>query len=230
MSSTKQPDHHLLQFDRAAQIENCILTFFSNVPEIELITDFSPTDRKTTGESFTAIINFGGIEQGFMALNCSEVLLKKLAASMLGDEEEINDAYLSDVLGETINILSDTLLNLSTGSKSYKISIPAVIRSDTDLLQKLLADKRGYTGSFRHETGRVLFKLVVRPADCIAATAAYPAQPAATIHQIHQLFSCPRFGHKYGHLCSLPLSGTRPDSESGACHLTHTLTGTETTI
>jgi hypothetical protein len=217
--STTNPIDPLINLDRAAQIEGYLITFFSNVADVELITDLHPRDHLSSDKSFTAIINFGGTdEHGFVALNCSEVLVRHLAASMLGDEGEMDDTYLGDVLGETINILTDSVLKISTGKNCHKISMPAVIRSDTNLLQKLLADTRGYTGAFRHGTSQVLFKVVIRPADCIAATSVFSAQPVAAVHQIHQLFSCPRFDHRFDHLCSLPQSCTMEDRVSSRCN------------
>jgi CheY-specific phosphatase CheX len=193
MQEKKPTDHHLMHPDRTAQIEGCVLTFFSNVADIELLTDSCPMDHLVTDKSFTAIINFGGSEQGFVALNCSETLVKLLATSMMGDEGEINDTYLSDVLGEAVNILTDNFLEMTADKKYYKVSIPAVIQSDIDLLQKLLADRRGYTGSFTHGASRVLLKVVVRPPDCIATSIVHATQPATVLHEAHQLFSCPRF-------------------------------------
>ncbi|MBV5350560.1 chemotaxis protein CheX, partial [bacterium] len=182
MQAIKPTDHHLMHPDRTAQIEGCVLAFFSNVADIELLTDSHPMDHLATDKSFTAIINFGGSEQGFVALNCSEALVRQLAVSMLGDEGEMDEAYLNDVLGEIINILTDNLLEKTADHQYYKVSIPAVIRSDRELLQKLLTDRRGYTGSFTHGSSRVLFKVVIRPPDCIAASAVHATHPATALH------------------------------------------------
>ncbi len=206
MQAIKPTDHHLMHPDRTAQIEGCVLAFFSNVADIELLTDSHPMDHLATDKSFTAIINFGGSEQGFVALNCSEALVRQLAVSMLGDEGEMDEAYLNDVLGEIINILTDNLLEKTADHQYYKVSIPAVIRSDRELLQKLLTDRRGYTGSFTHGSSRVLFKVVIRPPDCIATSTVHATHPATALHEAHQLFSCPRFDH----FCTEP----QPDT----CH------------
>lgn len=214
MPATRPTDHHLTRVDHTARIEGFILTFFNSVADIELVTVPVAVDQFITDKSFTAIISFRGIEHGFVALNCSEALIHKLATGMLGEEGEMSSANLSAVLGETINILTDNLLETSTGKQCHKSSMPVVVRSDTNLLRKLLADKRGYTGLFTHGTSQVLFKIVIHPADCAVVTSQRALQQAMAVHQVHQLFSCPRFGDP----CALAQSGNAPCGISGSCH------------
>jgi hypothetical protein len=178
----------------AAQLEGCIISFFSSSADIELLTDASYMYIPATGRHITVIISFGGIERGFLTLNCTEVLARQIAVSMLGETDELPDSCLCNTLGEVANILTENMLDIAVAKKSRKISVPTFIHNDSTLIKKLLADTRGYTGLFFCRTEQVLIKLVIHPDECGTTNRIDVTTPVATTYQAHQLFSCPRFG------------------------------------
>lgn len=195
-TSCSQNADQLRSADYAALLEGAVVSIFSTVADIELLS--RPTDpaTETSHNSITVILNFGGHEQGFLALNCSDALAGLLAINMSGDTEELSDSYLCGALSETAHIIVTSLFENMPHRSCHTVSNPAVIRGDDTLVQKLTADPRGYTCSFFHGTGRVLVKLVMHPSNCLAATIRMPEYPASALHQAHRLFSCPRFGHQ----------------------------------
>ena len=181
--------------DHAVQLEACISSFFCSAAEIELVTGQAGMHRDQSDKNITVIINFEGLEQGFLALNISETLAHHLVVCMLGDVEELNDSCLFNTLGETANILALSLLESLPEKHCHSISMPAIIRDDDTLVQKLLRDNRGYTCSLFHGTERVLVKFVIHPPDCMISSLKPNEQAETTRRQAHRLFSCPRFGH-----------------------------------
>ena len=194
----------------AAQLEGCIISFFSSAADIELLTDTSYVHAPATARDITVIINFGGIERGFLALNCTETLARQLAVSMLGETEELPDSCLCNTLGEVANILTKNLLDLVIDDKRCKISLPTFIHNDSTLIKKLITDMRGYTGLFFRRTEQVLIKLVIHPDECGTTNRIDATSHDATTHQAHQLFCCPRFGKP----CKRLQVETAPDSIS----------------
>lgn len=181
--------------NHAALLEGCVVSFFSSVADIELLAVPSGQTRDSSQRSTTAIINFSGVEQGFLALNCTDALARELATNMLGEFEELSDSFLCSALGEAATMLMVSLFEGMPGRTCHTSSTPAVIRGDESLLKKLLADPRGYSCSLFYGLERVLVKLVIHPPNCLAASGKGTDSPTITLHQTHRLFSCPRFGH-----------------------------------
>lgn len=196
MLADRQGTCHLVEIhDYAALLEGSVVSFFSNVADIELLTTVPGQSQDSAQRSITAIINFSGNEKGFLALNCTDALARGLATNMLGESEELSEGFLCSALGEAATILMVSLLESIPGNTCHTTSTPAVIRGDEALLKKLLADPRGYSCSLFHGPERVLVKLVIHPPNCLAASDKGSDQAAITLHQAHRLFSCPRFGH-----------------------------------
>lgn len=179
----------------ATYLEECVISFFSMAAEVELVAPPPGQQQPLTGQSITSIVNFEGLEQGFLALNISESLARHLMTRMLGDVEELSDRCMLNSLGEAVNILTLSLLEGLPEKHCHRLSLPAMIRDDDTLLQKLLQDNRGYTCSFFHGTERIVVKFVIHPADCMMTSFKPDDQTESALRQAHRLFSCPRFGH-----------------------------------
>ncbi len=208
MPTGKQTYLRLSTTELTAQFEDCIISFFKNTADIQLVKDNSPLSTPTAKRNITAVISFSGIERGFLAINCSETMARQLAISIMGDINNLQAPYLCTILEETSNILTASLLELVTDNMHCKISAPACIRNDSSLIKKLLADARGYTGSFFCGNEQVLLKLVIHPAECSSTCKIDAKSYTETAYQAHQLFSCPRFGKPCRKLQAL----TEPDS------------------
>jgi CheY-specific phosphatase CheX len=176
------------------QLESCIRSFFSGVADISLQSVQSDMAAPVELRTNTAIINFGGSEQGFFAIDCTDAIAQKLATGMLGEGDELPDSCLDSALEVASDILTTSLLKIAFNEKQFRISTPTIIRNDSALQKKLLADTRGYTGSFLHGDERVFIKVVVHPKQCQAISRTQYGHAGFSIHQAHQLFSCPQFG------------------------------------
>lgn len=216
MQPVKVSLQNLCSHDLAAQLEGCIVSFFSDVADIELLTAHVHISPPATNRSITIIINFGGLDHGFIAINCTETVARKLALSMTGETEELTDSCLCSALGEAANILTANLLEIVANEKHCKVSIPAVIHNNSALLQMLLNDTRGYTGSFCHGTEQILVKMVMHPENCLAINNKLSGCSCSSLHQAHQLFSCPRFGTP----CRRLQDETAPVSDMSCAHST----------
>jgi len=214
MQPVKSVLQHLCSHNLAAQLEGCIVSFFSDVADIELLTDHVHVSPPATRRCITTISNFGGSNHGFIAINCAEALARKLALSMMGESGELPESCLCSALGEAVNILNANLLEIVADKKYCKVSIPAVIRNDSALLQKLLDDTRGYTGSFLHGTEQILIKVVVLSENCLTINTKPSSCASISVHQAHQLLTYPRFGKP----CRQVPSETAFDSDIPSTH------------
>lgn len=176
------------------QLENCIRSFFSGIADISLQSAQSGLTASAVHRTNTAIINFGGSEQGFFAIDCTDGIAQMLATGMLGEDGELPDSCLDSALEVASGILTASLLKIAFNERLFRISAPTIIHNDSILQKKLLTDTRGYTGSFLHGDERVFIKAVVHPKQCQAINRKQYGYSCFSIHQAHQLFSCPQFG------------------------------------
>lgn len=195
MNTTPSASYQLLcDLNLIEQIECCATSFFSNIGNIELRSKSFQADSCPASRTITAVINFEGAEQGFVALNCSEALARRLTACMMGECDEPADENLDNAMGEAVNILAGNLIENTRSKNRYKLSVPAVIHGDDTLLQQLLTDTRGYTCSFSHETEHIHVKLVITSMNCMAEHQ-HSSNAATALSNCHLVLVCPCCGY-----------------------------------
>ena len=130
-TSCSQNADQLRSADYAALLEGAVVSIFSTVADIELLSQPTDPATETSHNSITVILNFGGHEQGFLALNCSDALAGLLAINMSGDTEELSDSYLCGALSETAHIIVTSLFENMRRNKFLwdhfkKIEVPCL--------------------------------------------------------------------------------------------------------
>ena len=167
---------------------------FSMAADIELEPVVCCRKPDGSRNCYTALIGFSGAERGFLALSCSETLTLRLTNTLIGEPGTSAENYLHDVLGVTAAMLANLLLDATGQRYSYLLTLPSVVRSDADLLQQLLSDRRGSTCCFSSDEYQMMVKAVVTPANCIAGTDRSNRHPGAAAHQIQRMLTCGRCG------------------------------------
>lgn len=209
---------YLADLDLKSRIEGGILQFFNTAANV-LLQPVTPCGRPSaTPDCITAMISFSGSERGFLALSCSVSLARRLTALLMSEQEESADQYLGEVLGDTAGILANSLLEETVDRHRYRLSLPIVTRSNTELLNRLLSDQRGATCCFSDGETRLMVKVVVTPANCIATTASHLNHPGAAAHHIRALLTCGRCGDS---CCLHPGSHTRQPLSFSVSNCSH---------
>lgn len=198
MQQDKQPVcRHLDPRNLKALLEGSAVALFSSVAEIELLNAPDGHLADCSLEGCTAIVNFSGYQQGFLAFACSGNLTRLLAKNMLEETDELNNHHLSSVMGEAAVILLTGIFEGIPGRSCHTVSAPAVICNDSSFMRKLLADTRGSSCSFYYGSEWAVIKLVIHPENCLHAAPDNDSSHLIpmSVKQAHRLLTCPRFGH-----------------------------------
>jgi len=120
------------------QMEEYIQAFIKGTEEV--FRDFCKTETKAgraffvsknefeTNWDISGIIGLSGEVKGAIAISLKEITAFEITKIFTGKTHEIIDTDVTDVIGETINIITGNVKNVFEKKHRIKISMPSIIK------------------------------------------------------------------------------------------------------
>jgi len=98
-------------------------------------------EDEVEGDNVSVGVKFNGVFSGQIVLKVENTILPTLASNMLGDDENIEDEILFDVLGELANVICGNALPAIAGKQEiFHLEAPQILaKSDLPKAPKAIA-------------------------------------------------------------------------------------------